>query len=56
VIALDEVECGELEKTDVADILTRRPSWSNRCPIFSIKRQIALVSLARSCRTNRNRR
>jgi len=45
VIALDEVECGELEKHDVADILLRRPELAQQISDVLDKRQIALFSM-----------
>lgn len=45
VIAVDEVECGELEKNDVADILMRRPELAQQISDLLEKRQAALASL-----------
>ena len=45
VIAVDEVECGELEKHDVADILTRRPELAQQISDLLEKRQTALASV-----------
>ncbi len=45
VVAVDEVECGELEKHDVADILMRRPELAQQISDLLEKRQIALDSL-----------
>ncbi|MEP6537240.1 MAG: mechanosensitive ion channel family protein [Bryobacteraceae bacterium] len=45
VIALDEVECGELEKEDVADILIQRPELAQQISDVLEQRQVALLSL-----------
>ena len=45
VIALDDVECGELQKHDVADILMRRPELAQQISDLLEKRQTALESL-----------
>jgi CRP-like cAMP-binding protein/small-conductance mechanosensitive channel len=45
VIALEEVECGELEKEDVADILMHRPELAQEISEVLEKRQTALASV-----------
>ncbi len=50
VIALDEVECGELEKHDVADILMRRPELAQQISDLLDKRQTALASVREKLR------
>jgi small-conductance mechanosensitive channel len=45
IIALEEVECGELEKQDVADILRRRPELVDEISDELQRRQTALASV-----------
>jgi CRP-like cAMP-binding protein len=45
VIALEEVECGELEKQDVADILMQRPELAQEISDLLEKRQTALATV-----------